>query len=201
MPPTHPLIRGAHIPLILLSVLVSPGQALPYGTSPHLPTNIDPDCDPHVGAPSSSMPGVGAALDDPITPPWTDQWAPTAYQIGDGQVQVSFAVSTTSILLTTDGSTFLSASTLTSSYTYTPVPRQITSATVSTTEISSVAATPTPSTSQWSETSTPQTSIPPTTGIPDSLLTSLTTFEVQSVTAPPLVEMPGVSLFSITLRI
>ena len=125
-------------------------------------------------------------------------WQPTAYVVGNGQVQAAYTVSTEVVAVATSGSTILSSSVVTSYYT--PVPRQDTTDRTSTsTTTVFVLPSPSPSplvtssvtTSSHQATNTPQPT--PTTNIPDNSLTSLTTSEVQTLTEAPVTNTSGVS--------
>lgn len=188
--------------LLFVILLVSRTVALPYvANEDDGKANMEPDC-PEIKRP---------------------ELANEVYQIADGQPQVSYTVIIEEILLTSESSSMVSSSTATSFYTYTPLARQFTSFTTSittatafvTTEVTgtvqgtsvSVEVDSTPSTRTGSATSTnnintdtvaPVPSTPEsfpavTTSIPDGALTSLTTSEVQTVTAPPPTHTSGVS--------
>ncbi|KAK5174070.1 endo-1,3-beta glucanase [Saxophila tyrrhenica] len=183
---------------------------------------LDPNCSLEGRPPAPIWPSVPGIEYTFVPRPTSSElylWNPEAYQIEDGQVQVSAAVSTEVTGVTSLSSTFLSSSEVTRFYTYTPVPRQDTSkppmststttifvtaspistAVPSSTSTSASAGTtpnvplpaplPTSTTSAGAGTSTSTAAPAPvqsyTTSVPEGLLTSLTTSEVQTVTAAP----------------
>lgn len=182
--------------------VVSRASALPYAPDRNDGnTNTDPNCS-QVKRP---------------------QLANEVYQIADGQLQVSYTVVNEEVVVTSESSTIVTSSAVTSFYTFTPVLRQYTSFTTSlstatlsvTTEVTAAVpgpqigvdanGNPSPTTESaiaaspiitGSATPAPSALQPPpavTTSVPDEALTVLTTSEVQAVTAPPPTHTSGVS--------
>ena len=176
------------------------------------------DCPPEEQPPAptwTSVGGIDYTSPSSSIPPTSDDWQPTAYVIGDGQVQAAYTVSTEEIVVTSSGTTVVSSSTVTNYYSYTP--RQLTSdwSTTSTSTLY-VVASPTLTSSSTTSVTSPSSSstavstttttgtlttttpgITPqslTTSLPNSLLTSLTTSEVQTVPAAPPTDTSGVSI-------
>jgi hypothetical protein len=220
------LLRALHVLVLIASSQIPTTSALPYGQVPTSTVVVhDPDCNPEGRPPQPVWPSVHG-IEYTVVPtfarPTQDAWNPTAYEIPDGQVQVSASISTEAVEVTELSTTFLSSCKVTRYYTYTPLPRQYTSATTTSTVSSTttrtsyvtifVTASPAPAVSEnpaaasttafasaSSLSSTPVQSF--TTSIPEILLTSLTTSEVQTVTTSASINNTGVSTLAIIVTV
>ena len=209
-------LRALYLIPLIASLQVPNALAIPFAARQRSTIEVpDTDCSeqhrlhrPHSRS-ASTINYISRLHSSSYTSP---DWAPTAYEISDGQVQAVYTIYTEAVAVTSSGTTFLSSSTVTSYYSYTQVPRQITSewtststttvfvhpsppsALLSTTTVAGPSSSATvPASAQTSTVGTAfQQSI--TTSIPDSSLTSLTTSEVQSVTVPIETHTSGVSI-------
>ena len=212
-------LRRLYLLPLIVSLQVSSSLAFPFAANKQRTNEVpDHDCPPEERPRPPhwrSVSGIDYETTLSSTSYKSDSWNPTAYQISDGQVQAVYTVLTEEFPVTSSGTIVLSTSTVTSYHSYTPVPRQVTSVSTSTStttvyvsaspspapaETTSAGSPPsvaTPATTSTGEgspatTANPQQSL--TTSIPDSSLTSLTTSEVQTVTAPPVTNTSGVSI-------
>jgi endo-1,3(4)-beta-glucanase len=200
-------LRVLHLLSLIAILQVSATWSYPFGASNQGTDEApDPDCSPE---PPPAVPYVSSSsvyeyiAPEEYTTNIGYNWQPTAYVVGDGQVQAAYPVSTEVVAVAASGSTILSSSVVTSYYT--PLPRQDTTDRTST-STTTVFVLPSPSPSplvtssvttsshQPTAAATSDTPKPnPTTNIPDNSLTSLTTSEVQTLTEAPITNTSGVS--------
>ena len=204
------LLQAFHVLVLIASSQISRTSALPRRLNAVVTVEAyDPDCDPEDRPPQPPIWPSVAGIEYTNLPAPTAvteiSWNPSAYQIPDGQVQVSMDVTVETVAVTSPSTTFLSSSEVTRYYTYTPLPRQFTWGWSSTsTSTIFVTASPAPTAGSSAATSsnsagTSNSAASPTpiqsftTSVPEVALTSLTTSEVQTVTAPAPSNTTGVS--------
>ena len=216
-------LRALHLLPLIVYFQVPSSSALPFGaTYENTDEAPDPDCLPEATPQSISVNSIGHSDLEQSAPSTSIDWQPTAYEIADGQVQAPYTAITEEVVVTSSSTTITSSTTATSHHSYTPVPRQLTpswsSTSTSTVYVfasatstgatsgipaisSSTTAVTTPANSAMLVSSTAESSQQSfTTTLPNSLLTSLTTSEVQTATAPVPTNTSGVSMIPSSSR-